>query len=236
MACCVGQMVISPCSPYHAARAGSATRTTTRGTLKRRWASWAITRLVLSPRVAARNTSACSMPASMSPSTSNAAPTVKRPPASSQLIDWSLSSRSCDSGSLSSTETSCPASNARLATADPTRPAPTITMNMRGTLGLRRKKWRHIETNTRDGPWPKRRRSQCVHAVSPWRGRERGRRDHQPEGEHTDHHAQLRGRHRLAEHDRPGGNGGQVGGGAGQRDHRHRVAQLEAAGRDEQPD
>ena len=144
MACCVGQIVSSPCSPYQAARAGSATRTTTRGTLKRRWASWAMTRLVLSPRVAAMNTSACSIPASTRPSTSSAAPTVNRPPASSQLIDWSLSSRSCDSGSLSSTETSCPASNARLATADPTRPAPTIRMNMGGTLGpLRREMASH---------------------------------------------------------------------------------------------
>ena len=54
------------------------------GTLKRRWAICAITRLVLSPLVAATNTSACSIPASISASTSSAVPTVNRPPASSQ--------------------------------------------------------------------------------------------------------------------------------------------------------
>src|SRR5438270_1578867 len=133
----VGHTVTNPCSPYHAARAGSATRTTTRGTLKRRCAIWAITRLVLSPLVAATNTSASSIPASIKASTSSAVPTVNRPPASSQVVVWSLSRRSWDSGSLSSTDTSRPASSARLATAEPTRPHPTIRMNTAGNLARR---------------------------------------------------------------------------------------------------
>ena len=42
--------------------------------------------------------------------------------------------RSCDNGSSSSTDTSCPCSIAHFATADPTRPAPTMSMNMGRTL------------------------------------------------------------------------------------------------------
>ncbi len=82
-------------------------------------------------------TSACSMPASTSASTSSAVPTVKRPPASSHVSTRSLSSCSCESGSWSSTETSWPASSACLATAEPTRPAPTIRISMSGRLALR---------------------------------------------------------------------------------------------------
>src|SRR4029077_10070153 len=47
-------------------------------------AIWETTRLVLSPLVEAMNTSASSMPASVSASISSAVPIVKRPPASSQ--------------------------------------------------------------------------------------------------------------------------------------------------------
>ena len=54
------------------------------------------------PRVTTRP----STPASNSASISSAVPTVKRPPASSQVDVWSRSSRSCESGSRSSTETS----------------------------------------------------------------------------------------------------------------------------------
>jgi hypothetical protein len=60
---------------------------------------------VLSPFVEAMKTCASSIPASISASISSAVPIVKRPPASSQLRPSSTSSRSCDSGSSSSTET-----------------------------------------------------------------------------------------------------------------------------------
>ena len=58
----------------------------TLATLKRCWAICAITRLVLSPLVAATKTSARSIPASISASISSAVPTVNMPPASSQLV------------------------------------------------------------------------------------------------------------------------------------------------------
>src|SRR3954447_10661652 len=105
------------------------------GTVKRRWAICAMTRLVLSPFVAAMNTSARSMPASSSASISRAVPSVNWPPESSHESRWSLSRRSWDSGSSSRTETSWPAASVALATADPTRPAPTMRTNMLfGTL------------------------------------------------------------------------------------------------------
>src|SRR4051794_33970887 len=76
IAICVGQIVRTPCSLYQAARRGSSTRATTRATPKRRWATWAITRLVLSPLVEAMKTSARSTPASISASSSMAVPIV----------------------------------------------------------------------------------------------------------------------------------------------------------------
>src|SRR5829696_1229742 len=130
----VGQIVCSPCSAYHAARRGSRMRAMTRGTSKRRCASCATTRFVLSPLVEAMKTSASSIPDSVSASSSSAVPIVKRPPASSH--DWpsSTSSRSCESGSSSRTETVCPARRADVATEEPTRPAPTTRTNMRRGL------------------------------------------------------------------------------------------------------
>ena len=62
------------------------TRTITFSTPKRRWAIWAITRLVLSPAVDAMNTSARSIPAWISASVSSAVPTVNWPSASSQVL------------------------------------------------------------------------------------------------------------------------------------------------------
>src|SRR5262249_18068592 len=108
IAICVGQIVCSPCSEYHAARRGSSTRAFTRSTLKRRCAICATTRFVLSPLVEAMKTSASSMPASISASTSSAVPIVKRPPASSHERPSSTSSRSCESGSSSRTDTVWP--------------------------------------------------------------------------------------------------------------------------------
>src|SRR6202000_2919395 len=74
--------------------------------------------------------SARSIPAWISASVSRAVPTVNCPPESSQLWLCPASRRSWESGSSSRTETSCPAANADLATADPTRPAPTIRTNI----------------------------------------------------------------------------------------------------------
>src|SRR5829696_1783618 len=91
IAICVGQIVCTPCSAYQAARRGSSTRAITRGTENRRFASWATTRLVLSPLVEAMNTSAFSIPASISASSSSAVPIVNRPPASSQEVPSSTS-------------------------------------------------------------------------------------------------------------------------------------------------
>src|SRR3954471_21302542 len=75
------------------------------------------------------NTSASSMPASRSASISRPWPRVNRPPASSQVVSMPESSRSWESGSSSSTETSWPAPSIARATVEPTRPAPTIKMN-----------------------------------------------------------------------------------------------------------
>src|SRR5437588_5380236 len=163
IASCVGEIVSRPCSAYHAARPGSATRTTTRGTLNLRCATCELTRFVWSPLVHARNTSARSIPASIRPSISSAVLTVKRPPASSHVVGGSLSSRSCESGSVSSTEPSCPASIARFATAEPTRPQPTIRMCTKWTL-VTRTSGSHVQAShrfterppTRDGcPGPR---------------------------------------------------------------------------------
>src|SRR5439155_5959233 len=122
IACLVGEIVCSPCSPYQLARAGSITRTITRSTPKRRWAIWAMIKFVLSPSVEAMNTSARAIPACSSASISSAVPTANWPPESSQLRLWPASRRSWESGSSSSTETSCPSASADLATAEPTRP------------------------------------------------------------------------------------------------------------------
>src|SRR4051812_250718 len=134
MAICVGQMVWTPCSPYQAARRGSRTRAITFDTPKRNWAICETTRLVLSPLVEAMNTSASSIPASISASISSAVPIVKRPPASSQPWPSSTSRRSWESGSSSRTETVCPACSARVATEDPTLPEPTTSTNTARTL------------------------------------------------------------------------------------------------------
>src|SRR4051794_5771437 len=134
MAICVGQMVWTPCSPYQAARRGSRTRAITFDTPKRNWAICETTRLVLSPLVEAMNTSASSIPASVSASISSAVPIVKRPPASSQLWPSSTSRRSWESGSSSRTETVWPARRAAVATDDPTLPAPITSTNTARTL------------------------------------------------------------------------------------------------------
>ena len=130
IATAVGHTVCRPCWLYHSARSGSRTRTITLGTLNRRWAIWEITRLVLSPSVEAMNTSARSMPAASSASISRAVPTVNWPPRFSHESSIPMSSRSCESGSSSSTDTTWPSCNAHFATVEPTRPAPTIRMNM----------------------------------------------------------------------------------------------------------
>src|SRR5215213_9278646 len=134
----VGQIVLSPCWAYQSERAGSSTRTITLGTPKRLCASWAMTRLVLSPSVEAMNTSASPMPAASSASISSAVPTVKRPPASSQELSMPTSRRSCESGSSSRIDTSWPAASAERATAEPTRPAPTMRTIMRPDNSERR--------------------------------------------------------------------------------------------------
>ena len=74
--------------------------------------------------------SASSIPDSISASSSSAVPIVKRPPASSHDVPSSTSSRSCESGSSSSTETVWPARSAEVATEEPTRPAPTTRTNI----------------------------------------------------------------------------------------------------------
>src|SRR5215218_7426918 len=130
----VGQIVCTPCSAYQAARRGSSTRAITFGTSKRRPAICETTRFVLSPFVEAMNTSASSMPASVSASSSSAVPIVNRPPASSQPWPSSTSRRSWESGSSSRTETVLPARRAAVATDDPTLPAPTTSTNTALTL------------------------------------------------------------------------------------------------------
>src|SRR5919198_30281 len=130
IATAVGQTVDRPCSSYHCARAGSSTRTTTVGTLKRRLAICAITRLVLSPSVAATNASARSMPASSRASISSAVPTVNDPPWSSQAWSWFFSRRASASASSSRTDTSCPSASMLRAMVEPTRPHPQIKTNI----------------------------------------------------------------------------------------------------------
>ena len=97
---------------------------------KRRFATCAITRLVLSPSVEATNASARSMPAASRASISRAVPSVNWPPRSSQLCSCPRSSSAMASASSSSTETSCPSSIMELAIAEPTRPQPTIRTNI----------------------------------------------------------------------------------------------------------
>src|SRR4051794_4665659 len=83
------------------------------------------------------NTSASWMPASVSASTSMPWPTVKRPPASSHVRSRPTSRRSCESGSSSRTETVWPAASAVRATEEPTRPAPTMRMNIPANITQR---------------------------------------------------------------------------------------------------
>ncbi len=111
-------------------------RAITFGTLKRRFAIWAMTMFVLSPLVEATKTSARSIPAAVSASISSAVPTVKCPPMSSQGFSRPISSRACDSGSSSRQETSWPSASMVRATVDPTRPQPTMTTNMGVILDL----------------------------------------------------------------------------------------------------
>src|SRR4051794_13400086 len=98
--------------------------------------------LVLSPSVEAMKASAFSIPAATRASVSRPAPTVNCPPRSSQPLSNPTSSRAWDSGSSSRQETSCPSRSIARATEDPTRPQPTIRMNMgvslvsQGWLGL----------------------------------------------------------------------------------------------------
>src|SRR4051794_35818626 len=95
-----------------------------------------MTMLVLSPSVEAMKASAFSMPAATSASVSRPAPTVNWPPRSSQPLSSPTSSRACDSGSSSRQETSCPSLSIERATEEPTRPQPTIRMNMRRILDV----------------------------------------------------------------------------------------------------
>ncbi len=99
-------------------------------TVRARRAGEGIVREAKRRGVEAMKTSACSIPASTSASISSAVPIVKRPPASSQPWPSSTSSRSCESGSSSSTETVWPARSAAVATEDPTLPAPTTSTNI----------------------------------------------------------------------------------------------------------
>src|SRR4051794_17946263 len=165
----VGQTVFSPCCSYHAARAGSSTRTTTLSTRKRFCAIWAITRFVLSPSVDATKASARSMPASISASISRAVPTVNEPPCSSQLRSDPFSRCAIASGSSSRTETSCPSESILRATAEPTRPEPTIITNIAAHSTYRNGSWSGF-------PLPLRGRARAVPVA---RGR---RREYHPAG------------------------------------------------------
>src|SRR6188472_3388113 len=91
---------------------------------------------VLSPSVEAMKASAFSIPAATRASVSRPAPTVNWPPRSSQPLSSPTSSRACDSGSSSRQETSCPSLSIARATEEPTRPQPTIRMNMRRILDV----------------------------------------------------------------------------------------------------
>src|SRR4029079_5042487 len=105
----VGHTVWRPCCLYQSARYGSSTLTTTFGTWNCLRAIWATTMLVLSPSVEQTTTSARSMPASRSASTSRAGPTVNDPPLSSQLVvSWPRSSSVWASGLSSRTLISWP--------------------------------------------------------------------------------------------------------------------------------
>src|SRR6476646_4447545 len=107
-----------------------------------------MTMFVLSPSVEAMKASASSIPAATSASVSRPAPTVKRPPRSSQALSSPTSSRACDSGSSSRQETSWPSFSIVRATEEPTRPQPTIRMNMKrildGGCALRRGGEQHL--------------------------------------------------------------------------------------------
>src|SRR3954447_11809446 len=93
-----------------------------------------MTMLVLLPSVAATNASARSIPAAWRASISRAVPTVNCPPASSHASSIPTSSRACASGSSSRHETSWPSRSIARASEEPTRPTPTIRMNIGGML------------------------------------------------------------------------------------------------------
>ena len=84
----------------------------------------------MSPSVEAMKTSACSIPASISASTSSAVPTVKRPPASSQRLGEAGVEALVRERVLVEHGDLVARVERALATAEPTRPAPTIRMNM----------------------------------------------------------------------------------------------------------
>src|SRR5262245_898712 len=95
--------------------------------LNRSRATWLITRLVLSPSVAATNASARSMPAALRTVSSRAGPSVNVPGNSSP-------SRANPSGLWSMMLTSWPSFTISRASAEPTRPHPTIRTNTRSPL------------------------------------------------------------------------------------------------------
>src|SRR4029077_2053595 len=116
---------------------------------------------VLSPLVAAMKASAFSIPAASRASVSSPVPTVKRPPRSSQPFSTPTSSRVWDARPSSRQETSWPSPNIERATEEPTRPQPTIRMNMsrildggsRGRTGPSRSRtqgaWRALHASDR---------------------------------------------------------------------------------------
>src|SRR5436190_21052491 len=75
-----------------------------------------------------------------------------------------------------------------------------------------------------------------VASATDWRWRERRRADHQREGEQPERELELIARQRLAEDHWTGGDRAEVRGGARHGDDRNRVADLETAGRDGEPD
>ena len=121
---------VEPCRSYQSARRGSRMRAITVGTLNRRLAICAMTMLVLSPLVAATNTSARSIPAAVERVDLERRADGELTAASSHDASIPSSRRACDSESSSRQETSCPSLSIDRASEEPTRPAPTMRTNM----------------------------------------------------------------------------------------------------------
>src|SRR4051794_35796366 len=110
-----------------------------------------MTIFVLSPSVEAMKASAFSIPAASRASVSRPAPTVKWPPRSSQPFSSPTSSLAWDSGSSSRQETSWPSRNIARATEEPTRPQPTIRMNILRILVSDGRRYRQFVKGFRRG-------------------------------------------------------------------------------------